>query len=262
MNEDIKLHDKKKCCIVIPFHGDHLTQSQIVSVKSIKRKLQGYDIFFVGPAKVKEAFVDFEDKRTRYKFFCGKYFTSIKSYNRLLLSAIFYKKFTNYEYILIAQTDCLIFSDNLNYWCDKGYSYIGAPWFKGFSDPSKPLIFHGVGNGGLSLRKVDDFLTVFSLKSYLKKTNKTIGFIIISTALWLSKLKYINIGEDRFWGLLVGRYSDFFIVPDPIDAANFSIEVEPKYLCNLIGHLPFGCHAWERYDKDYWVKRSNIIIKN
>lgn len=253
---------KKKCCVVIPFHNDVLNESEKISVRSITREIQGHDIIFVGPNKIKSAFEEFEDKRTSYKFFEDHFFSSLKSYNCLLLNASFYAKFNSYEYILIAQTDCLIFSDVLIDWCNKGYSYIGAPWFKGFSNPSKPLTFYGVGNGGLSLRRVDDFLAVFSFKSYFKRTNNLISYLILIIALWLSKFKLINIGEDRFWGMLVRRYSDFFIVPDPIVAANFSIEVEPRYLCNLIGHLPFGCHAWERYDKDYWINHSNIITKN
>lgn len=252
----------KRCCIVIPFHESVLTNAEKTSVNSIMKELEGYHVVFVGPRKIKKAFLEFEDKRTSYEFFDESFFHSIKSYNCLLLSANFYKRFISFEYILIAQTDCLIFSSNLDDWCNKEFSYIGAPWFKGFSKPSKPLCFYGVGNGGLSLRKVEDFLSVFTFKSYSKTNNNLIGYMILRAALLLSKFQYINIGEDRFWGLLANKYSASFVVPDPIEAAHFSIEVEPQYLCNLIGHLPFGCHAWERYDKDYWTNHSKVIFKN
>lgn len=255
------INQEKKCCVVIPFHGEKLSHFQKLSVKSIKNKLQSHHIFFVGPKKIKKAFFEFEDTRTKYKFFQEHFFKSIKSYNRLLLSSTFYEQFSKYEYILIAQTDCLIFSKNLNEWCNMGYSYVGAPWFNGFSKPTKPLTFLGVGNGGLSLRKVNDFLSIFSMSQYFKKNNNLFGFIKLYIILSIFRFKYLNFGEDRFWGIVAGKYSSFFKVPDPLVAANFSIEVEPQYLCNLIGQMPFGCHAWERYDKEYWIKQSGILKK-
>ena len=59
-----------------------------------------------------------------------KYFISKESYSRLLVSKSFYEAFSEYEYILIYQPDCLVFSDQLLEWCKKGNDYIGAPWYK------------------------------------------------------------------------------------------------------------------------------------
>ena len=52
------------------------------------------------------------------------------AYNRLMMSEQFYRAFEGYEYILIYQLDCLVFSNALEEWCRKGYDYIGAPWFE------------------------------------------------------------------------------------------------------------------------------------
>ena len=59
--------------------------------------------------------------------------------------------------------------------------------------------------------------------------------------------------EDLYWGLLVKRYFADFRLPDPVTAAHFSFEVEPRHLYTLTHHtLPFGCHAWKRFDEAFW----------
>jgi hypothetical protein len=75
----------------------------------------------------------------------------------------FYEVFRQYEYMLIYQLDCWVFRDELEMWCDKGYDYIGAPFFvKWFVDRG---IY--VGNGGFSLRKISNII------EYLKRNNKS-----------------------------------------------------------------------------------------
>ncbi|MFR9592423.1 MAG: DUF5672 family protein, partial [Rikenellaceae bacterium] len=54
----------------------------------------------------------------------------IAGYNRMMLSEEFYSIFSDYEYMLVCQTDAVVFRDELLEWCDKGYDYIGAPWPK------------------------------------------------------------------------------------------------------------------------------------
>ena len=48
----------------------------------------------------------------------------------LMLSPFFYESFLDFKYVLIHQLDVFIFKDELNYWCNQNYDYIGAPWFK------------------------------------------------------------------------------------------------------------------------------------
>ena len=48
----------------------------------------------------------------------------------MLLTADFYRRFTDYEYILIHQLDVFLFEDKLLEFCDMGYDYIGAPYPK------------------------------------------------------------------------------------------------------------------------------------
>lgn len=64
------------------------------------------------------------------RYFNEQYFDSRKSYNELMLSVDFYRSFREYQYMLIYQLDAFVFEDQLEYWCNKGYDYIGAPWIK------------------------------------------------------------------------------------------------------------------------------------
>ena len=91
------------------------------------------------------------------------FFADISGYTKLLLAKQFYQAFADYEYILIYQPDCLVFSDDLEYWCAKGWDYVGAPWFRDHeNDPTGGL--WAVGNGGLSLRNVSSALAVLRSK--------------------------------------------------------------------------------------------------
>jgi hypothetical protein len=179
-------------------------------------------------------------------------------------SRLFYKSFDDYEFILIAQTDALVFSDDLDHWCDRDYSYIGAPWFSGLNKPRLPLTLIASGNGGLSLRRVADFIRVLSRPRYIP--NLIIGehanSLSIRISQWIKHkvVKAYNfdpffpdINEDFFWGLLVPRACSYFTVPTPEEACAFAFEREPRFLYALNGEqLPFGCHGWEKYDPGFW----------
>lgn len=78
--------------------------------------------------------------------------------------------------------------------------------------------------------------------------------------------------EDVFWGLAAPKRLDsfsghskllkyiasFFIRNDfniaPVEIAlKFSFETTPKQLYKRNNEqLPFGCHAWEKYDPEFW----------
>ena len=113
--------------------------------------------------------------------FDDAFFTDIHAYNTLMLSPEFYERFTAYRYILIAQLDTYIFRDELQAWCARGYDYVGAPWIvrdiyrhplmrlcsaikkrycEATGKPNSQVTGNKVGNGGLSLRKVESHLRV------------------------------------------------------------------------------------------------------
>jgi Protein of unknown function (DUF5672) len=267
--------------VVIPFYQTSLSPSELFSFAHNTKLLAKFRIVAVCPQSIKESLqkilvgihpqielVTFEDT----------YFGSIAGYNRLLKSNDFYRRFAKHEYLLLVQTDALAITNELEKWCSLKYSYIGAPWFDGFTHPTKPLQFIGVGNGGFSLRRVQDFIDCLQKNTYLpnslaKKPNKVFDVVAYLRFLkhhylfaWSKGPLQTKVNEDVFWGLLIPkRYQQFKVAP--IDKAiEFAFDAEPHYLYELNHQkLPFGCHAWERYDRDFWLEKLGylgIIIPN
>jgi len=119
------------CVIVVPIYKETLTFHEEVSLKRLIKVNKENPVVFVAPKGLLKFNYSQYLARQNYslKYFDSRYFKSISTYNRLLLSTSFYKCFLNFEFILIYQLDAFIFHDNLNEWCEKGYDYIGAPWF-------------------------------------------------------------------------------------------------------------------------------------
>ena len=82
---------------------------------------------------------------------------------------------------------------------------------------------------------------------------------------WYSNNYSLN--EDLFWSQRAKLFCpDFKIAPVEL-AIEFAFEANPRYCYKLINKkLPFGAHAWERYDKEFWLdlmdQKINNIIEN
>jgi len=188
-------------------------------------------------------------------------FTSVMSYNAMMLTPQFYQHFQQYEYMLIYQTDAWVFSDQLEYWCDKGYDYIGAPWMLNDKLYERTLgqwvtrlmslmpirnghlhsahIFHHVGNGGFSLRRIATMIDILERNQEFIATltdgHESMEDVVISIIL-----------KER----------EHLKIPDWHEALYFSWEKAPR-LCQKItkGTLPFGCHDTKaRYWDSFWSK--------
>ena len=258
---------KLQHAVVIPVYQTTLTDQELFSIKTAVSVLAQHIIYFVGPVRLTNFLQQLSQQFERplsYKTYPDHYFASIDGYNRLMLSSAFYQAFEHYQYILIAQTDSLVFSDELNFWAAKGYSYIGAPWFDGYTQPTQPLRLTAVGNGGFSLRNVQDFLRVLKRPRIFKNTlmqtwpgnwRSTIYRYLKDYRSFIYKNTQINlnVNEDLFWGLFVAPICPFFKVPAPLEAVSFAFEAYPQHSYELNGQrLPFGCHAWTRYDPMFW----------
>ena len=255
------------CAVVVPVYRLLTDPVERLSLEQTLEILADYPVYLVGPTSLEAYFDQLRaDLNARLKSitFTDQYFSSIEGYNHLLLSKKFYQAFDAFEYLLIAQTDALVLSDELEFWCKKQYSYIGAPWFEGYTTPTLPLALKSVGNGGFSLRRVPDFLKVLSRPRIFKNTlmqswpgnwRSTIyrylrdyhSFVYGDTHL------NIDVNEDLFWGLFVPARCSFFKVPRAQDAIAFAFEAYPEHLYQLNHQrLPFGCHAWQRYQPEFW----------
>ena len=131
--------------------------------------LNKYDLYFLTYKELDFSnYKIIDEYKNDYKFvyFDKSYFESIKTYSDLCLTTELYKKFADYDYMFLYQLDGWIFKDELEYWCNQGYDYIGAPWFEGHSNATENDRFiNPGGNGGVSLRNIQKFIKILENKT-------------------------------------------------------------------------------------------------
>lgn len=155
--------------------------------------------------------------------------------------------------MLIYQLDAYLFKDELSYWCDQNYSYVGAPFLhrtllsffltslnKRFREIglSFQILFSpkfqwaGVGNGGLSLRNIADCLSVlgskkinfyslFKLSSVLIKRRRLSIFRVLFLYLQ-AKITRQSVG-DRLRKAFKGPEDYYWALYGKILSANFTL---------------------------------------
>lgn len=251
----------KQCVVVFPVYKK-LSELELAFFENGLQKTENFEHIIVAPKKliIENSFGKLQSLKVIQ--FDDKYFENIEGYNKLMLSKEFYTSFYEFEYLLIHQSDVFLFKNDLALWCNKGYDYIGAPWFrpaklnKGclfnwvFTKIYQPYLsknrkngwlYNKVGNGGLSLRNVKKAVFVLGKCSPL----------ILD--------KYLNIisphfNEDVFWAIEAPKLNKDFKIPNWQEALTFAIEFEPKIAFKKNGYkLPFGCHAPLLNDKIFWA---------
>jgi hypothetical protein len=200
--------------------------------------------------------------------FADTWLSSVSSYNKFMLQPELYKCFASYDYILIYQLDAWVFKDDLKKWCAKEFTYIGAPFFN-----DRGEIFPFPGNGGFSLRHVASFIAL--LEGNCRPEQWNYAFLLAKipthTAFRSVVKRILHVVELTFcrfsplWYCRLHREHEDFLfakafkfmgkgkVPSPYDAAFFAFERFPRKMFALTGGvLPFGCHAFEKYDVAFW----------
>lgn len=236
--------------VTMPIYKNNLSEFEKASLIQCCKILGKYDFALVCPKRLDpilyEDILKKHSIKYSFKRFADKFFDSIERYNELMLSANFYECFADYDFMLVYQLDAYVFRDELEYWCKKDYDYVGAPWFSGFSlSGSEDEMLNVAGNGGFSLRKIKSFIDL------LKHEKEAREFIE----------KYVKDGqnEDMFFSNFAKNIKKDFRVALPDEAMHFSFETQPEKLYQMVGEkLPFGCHAWERYNFDFWEKFINL----
>lgn len=212
--------EKNRIAIVVPTYKTQLSELEMISLRQLHKVMKGYDVYYVVPDSI-----DFEADNGKVLKLDKKWFASVRTYSCLLLSEYFYNLFTGYEYILIYQLDAFVFYDRLQYFCDLGFDYYGAPWLQGevYYKNSNQCLWY-VGNGGFSLRNVKACISVLK-----------------------NEVPDMDVNEDLFW-------ASSSLTKPPVDIAlqfAFEMNVEKCYRMNH-SQIPFGCHAWERHHFSFW----------
>lgn len=270
-NNTSKERDIHLCSVVIPVYKETLDKYEELSFRQCLKILQNYPIILVTYQKLNLSRYDFIAKEYNIQlqrcFFQETYFCSVKGYNDLLMQKSFYQTFKSYQFILIYQLDAFVFKDELAYWCNQGYDYIGAPWLDDHPEKIKDRSIWRVGNGGLSLRKVDYFIKVLSWRLPLEKIRinnyfkyselKKIPYIFG----WKNTVRYYQslndkMNEDVFFTNFLRQSYLPPKLPTVEVAAYFAFEKYPSYMYECFNHhLPFGCHAFLKYEyNQFWKK--------
>lgn len=254
-----------KPAIVVIYYKEMDSEYDRISRRHLDKYLSNYDMFGVQPEGLSWTCPGLKIIRMADHHFESRY-----TYNKLLLNAQFYEQFSDYSHILIYQFDSLIFSDQLQYWCEQDYDYIGAGWYRpiieAYTKNLWPFAERGAGNGGLSLRKVDTFISHLSKKHSIFNAalksgmNGKLGLardlVRYRSHLDVHNYQYHDmLNEDVYFGLYANAFDSMFEVA-PLEISNlFSFEYAPDFLLQATnGMLPFGCHAWYRFDdiKKFW----------
>ena len=250
---------------VVPIYKLDLSPEELISFKRLKDLMSVKSIRIICPSKFQDKNLPDMLNGCRIEYFEDKFFASVAGYNKLMLDCAFYERFKANKYILIYQLDCYLFDNNIEDFLSLNLDYIGAPWpvktvYRSFLKVYPLDMRMGgilrtllgksvtVGNGGLSLRKVESFIRV------LKKMK------------W--RLKNWNYNEDIFFSHCVPIYCPSFKIASEKVAAEFSLDQEPKeFALKYDLTLPLGCHGWNQTDKKvytssskYW--RERIILTN
>jgi Protein of unknown function (DUF5672) len=258
-----KENEIKSVAVVIPIYKNTLTKGEEISLLQCLKILKKHPIILLKPQSL-----NVEDLVLKYPKLVVReandaYFKTVEAYNRLMMSVDFFSIFTEYRHVLVYQLDAYVFRDDLEDWCAKNYDYVGAPWPSKYNEGD--LIFqfkkkaalllklkhpngiaykdvvraNTVGNGGLSLRNVQKAIEVIG------KFQKEISYYINN--------EDYRLNEDVFWSVEVNRYQKHLAIPDFKTALGFAFDMDPKKCFELAENkLPFGCHAWERYDLEFW----------
>jgi hypothetical protein len=254
----------KKVAVIIPVYKNAITTLEKVAFTQIQNVLAKYPRIIVKPQSLTLSGEITNFGSSGVQSFDDRYFKGIEGYNALMLADEFYERFLDYEFILIHQLDAFVFTDELNYWCDQLYDYIGAPWIPAgdYPDvikavkskiqfyyharynvqknglPSRMQYEYKVGNGGLSLRRVKKFHELsISMRHKMD--------------IYLTRHEH-QFNEDIFWSIELNRKQKLVKVPSWKAALRFSIEQPPAKCIELNNNqLPFGCHAWDLH-LDFW----------
>lgn len=262
---------KRECAIVIPIHKAKPGNYELISFEQCFRVLGNHSIYIVAPKGLDLSKYEQVIPKLTVKYIDAVWLSSLLNYNKLKLSSYFYDLFKSYRYLLTYELDAFVFKDELTDWCAKDYDYIGAPWFEGWDDPDRKEFGEKlvkVGNSGFSLRKIDSIKKGLKLIYYQDPSqpgkyynNRYLRYIQRRANKVLNLLSFENrslqnaqlLNEDWIIAELMAKTVKKFKVSPIAQATQFSFEVKPETLFEQNNNvLPMGCHAWWRYNINFW----------
>ena len=264
-----------KVCIVTPFHKSDLSDNEKLSLKTIQKHFKNEKKFLVTFHENKIDFPNFERVN-----FSKNFFENIQGYNNLCTSTEFYRSFLDFEYMLICQLDVIVLKNNLSEFMSRNISYIGAPTGKKSPfDRSRKKLWgrRYFCNGGFSLRRISDFISVLESS----KVRYPFNYLTIYECLKSGFFKYINlylktffsksiykgeffaknlyIKEDSFWTYFAPLFYNKYSLPTIDQANSFCFDGNPNFFYKMNNYkLPMALHGPFDYLK--FLDKLNIQI--
>jgi len=260
----------KLAIIIIIGYKPFLTENEKASLRQCYNVLHRYPIKVISGKGMDVSEYRKVIPNIEIEFVDPKWTSSYLMNSQFKTNGWLYNRYRDYEYILFYELDAWVFRDELEYWCKKGFDYIGAPWFDIRTKQTT-----GSGNGGFSLRRNSSSLRMTNRIAFLKKVRRfwfksylqaIIPFETIiricKTPLHIRKPEDVTsmllekeILEDYYWCKKIAVvFNDFSVAPAEI-SYQFSFEANPGLLFEMNqNNLPFGCHAWEKHEPHFWEK--------
>ncbi|MEI8037377.1 MAG: DUF5672 family protein [Verrucomicrobiota bacterium] len=265
----------RSVAIVVPLSPrPGLTADERVSLRHLNHYLGDYDKYLIASEGFAPDLPGFQ-----VKHFARKYFGSAAAHGRMLAQAAFYREFADYEFVFFYHLDSLAFSDQMAVWCATDLDYIGPPWMH--CEESLWVDTPRVGNGGFTLLRVASALQVLANRHRKEPSTYWIdqftqhapgglvrglewiqarcpGMHLLNRLLheWHAMEDPAEHGRnnDLFWSDKAVRYLPEFKVASLEQGLRFAFEAVPRDCFEMTGgRMPFGCHAWGRYDREFWL---------
>lgn len=198
------------------------------------------------------------------------WFRSRDDYSRLLLSSGFYEALRPFSAVLILQLDAIALANRFSWAFSLPQDFVGAPLL------DRNRIPHRVGNGGLSLRRVQACLDVLAaprppvgrilrlllgglpdqpqpLQGFRRRL-RVLRQTLRPAATYASSY---TLNEDLFWSDRARIFDPHFRVAPLATGLEFAFDRNPEgCFAAARGRLPFGAHGWLTNGASFW--RSQV----
>ena len=209
--------DKKEVVVVVPVYRPELTVWERASLRQTVGVLQeNYPVELLVPcgmdcSAIRREFSGLPVREVSDEWLGRK--NGIAGYNRMMLSAGFYELFHDYEYLPIL----------------KQYLRWRLRRAERAGRMIRQSLYGKIGNGGLSLRRVESFRA--ACEKYGDEIER-----------FCSMGNHLG-NEDVFWAVV----PEGFRYPSQEEALRFAFDTNPRYCYRLCGsRLPMGCHSWSK----------------
>jgi len=262
---------RNRVVVLIFTHKPELAWQERIALEQCHRVLGNHPTQLVCPQGMDVAEYQNLAPNLQVDYIPACWLASVAAYNRLKLSPWLYRRYAEFDFMLTYELDAFVFRDELDEWCERGWDYIGAPWFVGFNNATAGAPYLGVGNSGFSLRRIKTMLRISTtwrcveptqalwIRSFASRSSLPRRLQFFAKAVLFNNFHFPfcpQVFEDYHWGIHAAKaFPEFRLAPIE-DAARFSFEVNPERLFKECGgQLPFGCHKWMHYSPEFWLPR-------